>query len=317
MGKKLYFIKVLTPLHVGSGTGLEHIDLPIYREAHTDFPAIPSSAIKGAYRTKKIRELAKEIRDNKLKQELVRLLEVKKEDEQKYIQNPPKLVEELIERYPEIKEKGKQLEGNTKNVFDQIERLANIFGSRHNEGKSVFSDARILFFPVKSLKGIFAHVTCPYVIERFYEDIGRETNDINLEQNECIVLDEDKVVVNINGRKSVVLEDFVLNVKERKDINIPIPACMKDNKKRIVLVHDDIFTYMVKNCTEIQTHIKVDVEKGTVEDGALWTEEYVPSETVFYMCVEGYSISDGDRIQLGGNSSTGKGIVEVKSHEEC
>ncbi|WP_461831649.1 RAMP superfamily CRISPR-associated protein, partial [Aquifex sp.] len=61
MKKETYFLKVLTPLHIGIGTSLGYIDLPIYREAHTDFPAIPSSSIKGVLRTEKLKELAKNL----------------------------------------------------------------------------------------------------------------------------------------------------------------------------------------------------------------------------------------------------------------
>ncbi|MGB9874255.1 MAG: RAMP superfamily CRISPR-associated protein, partial [Hydrogenobacter sp.] len=74
---------------------------------------------------------------------------------------------------------------------------------------------------------------------------------------------------------------------------------------------DELFTHMVKTYTEIQTHIKVSIETGTVERGALWTEEYVPSEAVFYFMVDGdYTISE-KTFQIGGNTTSGKGIVEV------
>ena len=53
--------------------------------------------------------------------------------------------------------------------------VESIFGKGSGEEDSspsevAFSDARILFFPVKSAKGIFAWVTCPMVIERFIQD---------------------------------------------------------------------------------------------------------------------------------------------------
>ncbi|MGI6075747.1 MAG: type III-B CRISPR module RAMP protein Cmr4 [Pyramidobacter sp.] len=42
-----YWIHTVTPLHVGAGRGLGHIDLPIVREAVTNWPYIPGSSIKG------------------------------------------------------------------------------------------------------------------------------------------------------------------------------------------------------------------------------------------------------------------------------
>ena len=35
-----------------------------------------------------------------------------------------------------------------------------------------FSDARLLLFPVKSMKGVFAWITCPQVLERLRTDLG-------------------------------------------------------------------------------------------------------------------------------------------------
>ena len=42
-----FFLVVETPLHVGSGTELGIIDLPIQRERHTGFPKIEASGLKG------------------------------------------------------------------------------------------------------------------------------------------------------------------------------------------------------------------------------------------------------------------------------
>ncbi len=44
---KSYWIHALSPLHVGSGRGVGHIDLPIAREKVTNWPYIPGSALKG------------------------------------------------------------------------------------------------------------------------------------------------------------------------------------------------------------------------------------------------------------------------------
>lgn len=39
-----------TPLHAGAGQSVDGIDLPIQREAHTDWPCVYGSAVKGALR---------------------------------------------------------------------------------------------------------------------------------------------------------------------------------------------------------------------------------------------------------------------------
>lgn len=47
MQSKLLAIFTRTPLHVGSGSSVGAIDLPVVRERHTRFPVIPGSSIKG------------------------------------------------------------------------------------------------------------------------------------------------------------------------------------------------------------------------------------------------------------------------------
>ncbi|ADC88647.1 CRISPR-associated RAMP protein, Cmr4 family [Thermocrinis albus DSM 14484] len=298
MRKELYYLKVLTPLHVGTGQGMDHIDLPIYREAHTGFPAIPSSAIKGTLRTEEIKKLY-----------------MKKKQTNKELKLSE--IEEQLD--------GFDPEDTKTEEDDDIKRLAKIFGSKKVEGEVVFTDARILLFPVKSLKGIYALITCPYVLERFAEESGKEKPHIDdLSESSCIVFKDSRNTINIKDKKAVVLEEFAFEVKREveDDSKNTIAHLLQDpniDKKRVVIVSDDVFTHMVKSFTEVQTHIKVDIEKGTVEEGALWTEEYVPSEAIFYFWIinyrdEEFSIENGENkkvLQLGGNTSTGKGFVEV------
>jgi len=48
---KPFFIKAITPLHVGSGSDLGVVDMPIQRESHTGFPKIEASSLKGSIRS--------------------------------------------------------------------------------------------------------------------------------------------------------------------------------------------------------------------------------------------------------------------------
>lgn len=47
---QLYLLHALTPLHVGGDEGVGGIDLPTMREAHTAYPLLPGSSIKGVLR---------------------------------------------------------------------------------------------------------------------------------------------------------------------------------------------------------------------------------------------------------------------------
>lgn len=47
---QLYLLHALTPLHVGGDEGVGGIDLPTMREAHTGYPLLPGSSLKGVLR---------------------------------------------------------------------------------------------------------------------------------------------------------------------------------------------------------------------------------------------------------------------------
>jgi len=257
---KPFFIKTLTPLHVGSGSDLGVVDLPIQRESHTGFPKIEASSLKGAIRSEFV----------------------------------------------------------SKNSEDKAEK---IFGTGDKAGDLGFSDTRILFFPVKSVRGIYAYITCPMVLERFQKDInikiGDNTSVLKEDEikisfpndNECIVFDKSKNIVN----NHVILEEYSFKVKENKfDKSFKIPQI---DKTRLVIVSDDNFTHFVKNSTEVITRIAINNETGIVKQGGLFTEEYLPAETVMYALAIGevnkFIDDTSIFLQIGGNTTLGKGICEL------
>jgi len=293
MRKEHYLLKVLTPLHIGAGQGLGHVDLPIVREAHTNFPYIPGTSLKGALRNLEIKKVA-EKRGEK-----------------------PSQVEERL----------------TKNKFDQKEedilRLAKIFGvagegaeegKEVGAGKVLFSDAFIVLFPVKSAKGIFSLTTCPYVINRFFELLGIDQRVKDVPEGKAKVLSTKDHKNLINNK--LLLEEFVFEAEEseelKKFVELVGAFVGEENKQRGVCMNDTDFMDFVSNYTEVQTHIKIDLDTGTVEEGALWTEEYVPAESIFafsLVFLEEISFTPPTTFHLGGDITTGKGFVKVQRLE--
>jgi CRISPR-associated protein Cmr4 len=293
MRKEHYLLKVLTPLHIGAGQGLGHVDLPIVREAHTNFPYIPGTSLKGALRNLEINQVAR-ARGEK-----------------------PSQVEERL----------------TKNKFDQKEedilRLAKIFGvagegaeegKEVGAGKVLFSDAFIVLFPVKSAKGVFSLTTCPYVINRFFELLGIEHRVNEVPEGKVKVLST-KDHRNLISNK-LLLEEFVFEAEEseelKKFVELVGTFVEEKNKPRIVCVNDTDFMDFVSNYTEVQTHIKINLDTGTVKEGALWTEEYVPAESIFafsLVFLEELDFTPPTTFHLGGDITTGKGFVKVQRLE--
>ena len=293
MRKEYYLLKVLTPLHIGAGQGLGHVDLPIVREAHTNFPYIPGTSLKGALRNLEINQVAR-ARGEK-----------------------PSQVEERL----------------TKNKFDQKEedilRLAKIFGvagegaeegKEVGAGKVLFSDAFIVLFPVKSAKGIFSLTTCPYVINRFFELLGIEQRVNEVLEGKVKVLSTKDHRNLINNK--LLLEEFVFEAEEseelKKFVELVGTFVGEENKRRIVCVNDTDFMDFVSNYTEVQTHIRINPDTGTVDRGALWTEEYVPAESIFafsLVFLEEVDFTPPTTFHLGGDITTGKGFVKVQRLE--
>jgi len=64
--KKVLFFQAVTPVHMGAGQGLDHIDLPIQREQHTRYPIFYASGIKGALRQYALERLKKKCPEKSL-----------------------------------------------------------------------------------------------------------------------------------------------------------------------------------------------------------------------------------------------------------
>jgi CRISPR-associated protein Cmr4 len=289
---KPLFLIVETPLHAGSGDSLGIVDLPIQRERHTSFPKIEASSLKGALR---------EVFEEKFESDL----------------------------------------SNVTIGFGPEE------GDAH-AGALGFTDARLLLFPVKSMKGIFAWITCPMVLDQFKKDmaLAGEPIDIDIEEpndGQCFVLNNG---TNLKvGNDHILLEEYAFKVSYKNSkINgteqledwLANRLCTEGSmwkskmQKDIVVLRNDDFKDFVNLTTEVITRIKINNETGTVQQGALFTEEYLPSESIMYAIIlaspefsdkKGKLDADAvmkffdnnlpDAVQVGGNATLGKGIVKT------
>lgn len=205
-----------------------------------------------------------------------------------------------------------------------------------------FSDARILLFPVRSMKGVFAWVSCPYILQRFKRDyeLMPENKELPIDNLDSSLSDGQAAASDaITEGNRVILEEFAFErVPMKCKINNELaPEWLASKlfagdywserlKKHFALVSDDAFRYFVAHCTEVVTRNKIG-EQGVVQETGLFTEEYLPPFTVLYSLVtaekefkeEGKSADEimkvfekmEDIIQLGGNATIGKGVVRA------
>ena len=190
-----------------------------------------------------------------------------------------------------------------------------IFGPEDgSKGSScvAFTDAKILLYPVRSVKNTFAWITCPFVLKRFKEDLesaGKEIENFSIPE-----VSDDKIIValnspliinnnptnnnsNNNNSKKVGLEEFVFDVDNTQIDNnlidliekikgyIPDTETTQNLSARFAIVSDNVFTDLVNYAVEVRTRIKIDQTTGTASSGALFTVEMVPSESIFYSLV--------------------------------
>jgi len=322
--KKIAFYHCHTPLHIGSGTTLDVIDLPIQREAHTDFPVMPSTAIKGVIRAEYWNRKISEVKEKNNKKCLIKQL-------QKLIDIPesPDKCDNFFEEVCKYKQENKEiLDKDCKEFIKKEmenfckEEFFDLFGYGDKEGNIIFTDGKILLFPVKSVKGVFAWITCPLVLERFERDTGKSLNlpdEIKkLKDNEAVA-GEDITI----DRQHLVLEEISFEVSIDDDLKNSFDKLGLDiDTKKIAVLPNDNFRYFVKNHTEVNARIRIDQTTGTVGSGALWYEELVPAETVFYNLILSRTdnennlklISDfiNEKIfQFGGDETLGRGFTKV------
>lgn len=155
----------------------------------------------------------------------------------------------------------------------------------------IIGDARLLFLPVRSFKGVFAWVTCPLWLSLAQRDLAGQSN--LPPQIPSLVSTGAKVGsveghLNIKDNK-VYLEDLDLPVQEEKCLvewaNFFAGVIAPQNQEkmfinRFVVVDDDTASFLSETATQVDTRVRLDPETRVVVDGALWMEESLPPESV-------------------------------------
>jgi CRISPR-associated protein Cmr4 len=289
MTKHLLTLYTRTPLHVGCGTSVDVVDLPIMRERITKFPVIPGSSLKGV------------------------LLQAAREH---------------FENGTHARKDG--LPAEAKLLFGAIEKEGDTHNS--NAGCVQIMEAKLLAFPVRSLAGCFAWITCPAVLERFKRDTGAAF-EVPQPQKDKVIAGSDLI-----AGAHVVLEEYALALEPGKSVNA-VAAALKDStqdplwtpnlEKRLAIVHDENFQHFVTTCTEVVTRVSIDPSTRVVKTGQLFNQENVPCEALFYSVLSVLAPrrpgSEGDAntlltdlleknptLQIGGDETTGHGLCETQ-----
>lgn len=131
---RFYGIYTISPLHCGTGQTAGAVDLPVARESHTGLPFVPGSSLKG---------VARDV--------------LEKHDEEQ--------VEGLFGSAP-------PQPGGSEDDDDEMQSRRHDGGATLKAGNLLFTDARLLALPVRSLQRPFLYVTSPLVLLRLERELG-------------------------------------------------------------------------------------------------------------------------------------------------
>lgn len=223
--------------------------------------------------------------------------------------------------------------------------IKNIFGTESSESNSwggalMPSDMLLLLMPIRSLTTHFKLVTCPYILQRWQRDMKRINNakfklpeQIKTFRNDdsetCYVVSDDK--------NPIYLEEFKYTPQTLNNADELLQALNAltpeeyDVIEQLCIVSNDQFNHLSTIGTSVTPHISIENETKTAKAGALWYEETLPTDTLFYAILgieDSHNQStqltannildevnalftDSPYIQVGGNETLGMGWMQI------
>ena len=195
-------------------------------------------------------------------------------------------------------------------------------------GSLLIGEGKLLAFPVRSAKHCFAWITCPLALKRFSADANKSITVPDVGNDAAIAAER----LRIDG--NVIFEEYPLVSAEAvpKDIIDEFaklsdePGWKGEIQDRLAIVSDELFAYFAENACEIANHNRIDDNTGVVADKALFSQENVPSETMFYAVFNSRDMEDftkleaklqgeNNLLQIGADMTTGLGWCSVEMKE--
>jgi len=259
----------LDPIHIGTGgSRLGRVDNPVVRDPVTRIPKLPGSSLAGV-----MRAYAAMVKG----------------------------------KYPACSGQGGEPESG--HCGDHNCPICVTFGFTKGDrggfaGLAAFSDAHVLLFPVATGQGPM-WMGSPASL-RMIEELKGFPH-----------LSEDAVFqVDGNGHKSqrINMGWLLLPAKTLDNDSSAIEPAFETLgindyiKKKLCVVPDKLFSYIVNSNLEIRTSVSINPETGAAEDGALFTYEALPRGTVLYWDI---TCRHPAHFKIGGTAITGATTPEA------
>jgi len=205
------------------------------------------------------------------------------------------------------------------NTLDWTEsQLNQIFGAADDAvgaGGAIFTDLKMLFFPVRSSENGFQYVTSARVLERFARDYR-----LAMQQEKSLDVFPERDLLQPDAMQNtsfVLLEDYIF----QKNGAAPQTIIEGIRKQDIYRLNEERFVELLANATQVIPRNKLD--KNKISEN-LWYEEALPADTVLYSFIlsstnDDAAITtivnalDGKIVQIGGNETVGYGICKISA----
>jgi len=297
--KAAVFLYTTSPVHMGAGTATGLIDNPIQRERHTNHPSFAGSGIKGA-----------------------------------------------------VRHSFKALGGDEK-LIPQLFGPESQSGELH-AGAVSFGDAQTVCLPVRSLKRGYVYATCPQAIERARRMLNMLNIDVDwpklpaVKEGQCALANpallcrEDKLHLEAFEYDVIKGENEALKSIGAHLAALALPdddahSFFRDKLGHdLVLLTDTDFAYFAENAMLVEPHVRIDPETGAADGGGLFYTENLPPESLLIapllasrtrtgkndfkdeaagVMAKIRNVIDGKLLQIGGDATTGRGLVLARVQE--
>ena len=287
------FFYVVSPIHMGAGQAIGVIDNPIQRERHTGHPCFAGSGIKGAVRH------------------------------------------------------GFTTVGGDEKLIDRL--FGPDAGSSDlHAGAISFGDAQLVALPVRSLRGGYVYASCPQALSRAQRLLGLIGVDAKwgvlpeVTEGECLLsnpalLTGGKLHLEAFEYAARVLQDLPEIAADLTEKALPASDSYSFFRskltKDLVILSDTDFAYFAQNAMLVEAHVCINADTGTAKDGGLFYTENLPPDSLLvapllasqartgrkddHMPAEAVmaqikAVLDGRLLQIGGDATTGRGLVVTK-----
>ena len=163
-------------------------------------------------------------------------------------------------------------------------------------GALVVGDARLLAMPVRSFKGTFAWVTSPLLLtlaKRDLKGLGGAWAGLEVPQPSGCGARVGPGAICVHTDSKIYLQDLNLDTSPDRHVaqwaeqlcKLVSPG-IDIFSPRFVVVDDETMAFLWETATQIDQRIRIDRETRTVVEGALWSEESLPPETLLIGLLE-------------------------------